>query len=330
MLTTPLCELLEVRHPIIQGAMGPNDTSDLAIAVCRAGALGVISNCRADDPYAITRQQIQKVKEQTDSTFAVNQVIKSAEAATRIRAVLDERKADPEVRRRLKVVITSGGDPAVFAQALREAGVLHLHVVPTVYHARKAAQAGCSMLIAEGYESGGHVAYEGVHTLVLVPAVVQAVGVPVIAAGGFCDGSGLAAALALGAVGIQMGTRFYLSKEAEFAHPNIKQGLLEARVTDTLVVEGRYGPNRHWRNAFAQMLRRRMDEGAAHEELERLKAEGEQARNRGDRDNAGVPIGMVVGRVDEVLSVQEIVERTVAEAEQTLLGLPRFVRAPVA
>src|SRR3954453_9972666 len=135
MLHTALCDLLEIRHPIIQGGMGPNDTADLAIAVCRAGGLGTISSsgaARVGDAYANTRRRIQQVKAATDSSFAVNQVIKGTEAQERIRAVVDERRDDPEGRRRLKVMIPSGGNPAVVAPALHESGVLHFQVVPTV------------------------------------------------------------------------------------------------------------------------------------------------------------------------------------------------------
>ncbi len=328
MLLTALCELLEIRNPIVQGGMGPNDTTELAIAVCRAGALGTISSCRTDDSYGTTRRQIQHVRDSTDSSFAVNQVVKAAESAERVRAVLDARRADPEVRRRLKAVITSGGDPRTYAAALRESGLLHIHVVPTVYHAHKAVQAGCGAVIAEGYESGGHVAYQGVHTLVLVPAVVAAVSVPVIAAGGFCDGRGLAAALALGAVGIQMGSRFYLSAEADFAHPRIQDALLGARETDTVVVPGVYGPNRRWRNAHADELLRRVAADAPHEEIEHFKEQGEEAKLRGDPEGAGVPIGMVVGRLDRVARVGDLVEQVVAEAEQIVGGLQSVLSGP--
>jgi enoyl-[acyl-carrier protein] reductase II len=336
MLHTALCDLLEIEHPIIQGGMGPNDTTDLAIAVCRAGGLGTISSSGADragDAYENTRRRIQRVKAATDSTFAVNQVIKGIEAQDRIRAVVDERRDDPEVRRRLKVVITSGGNPAVVAPALRESGVLHIQVVPTVYHARKAVQCGCAAVVAEGYESGGHVAYEPVHTQVLVPAVVDAVSVPVIAAGGFADGRGLAAALALGAVGIQMGTRFYLSREASqdggFAHPAVQGALFQARETDTLVVPGVYGPNRHWRNARGTELARLAAAGAPHEEIEHLKEEGLEAKLAGDLERAAVPIGMVVGRIDQPVAVAEIIARILADAEQTIARLQQHVGSPV-
>ncbi|SRR5579884_292184 len=320
MLHTALCDLLEIRHPIIQGGMGPNDTTNLAIAVCRAGALGTLSSCPTVAPYATTRRQIQRLLEETDAPFAVNQVVKAPEARERIRAVLDARDADPAVRRRLRAVITSGGNPAVFA-ALRASGLLHIHVVPTVHHARKAVAAGCQLVIAEGYESGGHVAYEPVHSLVLVPAVVDAVPVPVVAAGGFCDGRGLAAALAFGAVGIQMGSRFYLSAEADFAHPNIQNALVAARETDTLIVPGVYGPNRHWRNARGEELRRLSETRAPQAEIQQLKEEGHEARLAGDVERAAVPIGMVVGRLSQVERVAAIVEGIVAEAERTIGGL---------
>ena len=308
MLHTALCDLLEIEHPIIQGGMGPNDTTDLAIAVCRAGGLGTISSSGADragDAYENTRRRIQRVKAATDSTFAVNQVIKGTEAQDRIRAVVDERRDDPEVRRRLKVVITSGGNPAAVAEALRESGVLHIQVVPTVYHARKAVDCGCGAVIAEGYESGGHVAYEPVHTMVLLPAVVDAVTVPVIAAGGFADGRGLAAALALGAAGHPDG----------HAVLSLPRGLPGRRLRPP------GGPGRAVRGAgdrhpgrarrvrpeppLAERPRRRAGPpghaaGAPHEEIEHLKEEGLEAKLAGDLERAAVPIGMVVGRIDHL------------------------------
>lgn len=326
MIHTPLCDLLEIRHPIIQGGMGPNDTSDLAIAVCRAGGLGTLSSSRPGDPYLETRRQIQKVKEQTDSTFCVNQAVKSPDAQERMRALLDERRSDAEVRRRLRVVITSAGDPRVYADALRESGVIHIHVVPTVYHARKAEQAGVQGLIAEGYESGGHVAYEPVHTLVLVPAVARATSLPVVAAGGICDGAGLAAALAMGACGVQMGSRFYLSREANFAPAAIKDVLFRAREVETTIVPGVYGENRHWRNPFTDRLQAAVRRGATGEEITAMKHDGEAARYAGRTEEAAVPIGMVVGRIEEALSAREIIEGMVAEAERIIAGLREWVR----
>lgn len=326
MIHTRLCDLLEISHPIIQGGMGPNDTSDLAIAVCRAGGLGTLSSSRPGDPYLETRRQIQKVKEQTESTFCVNQAVKSPDAPERIRALLDERRNDPEVRRRLRVVITSAGDPRVYAEALRESGVIHIHVVPTVYHARKAEQAGVQGLIAEGYESGGHVAYEPVHTLVLVPAVARATSLPVVAAGGICDGAGLAACLALGACGVQMGSRFYLSREANFAPAAIKDILFRAREVETTIVPGVYGENRHWRNPFTDRLQAAVRRGATREEIDTMKHEGEAARYAGRPEEAAVPIGMVVGRIEEALSAREIIEGMVAEAERIIAGLQGNVR----
>ena len=157
MLQTPLCDLLNIKYPILQGALGPNDTSDLASAVSRAGALGVLSTLETDDMYAATRRQIQKLSN-LGSSFGVNIPVNSATSSHRMRAVLDELEANPAAGKSLKVLITSAGNPQWAADAARKAGLNHFHVVASVRHARKAADAGCHGVIAEGNESGGHVA----------------------------------------------------------------------------------------------------------------------------------------------------------------------------
>jgi enoyl-[acyl-carrier protein] reductase II len=325
MLRTPLCDLLQIPYPILQGALGPHDTSDLALAVCRAGGLGVLSTVDTDDMYGETRRQIRKLAK-GGSSFGVNLPVNSATSAERLQAVLDELKADPTLRQSLKAVITSAGSPAWCAAQLKEAQVSHLHVVASTRHARKAAEAGCAAVIAEGHESGGHVASgSGVTTMALVPAVIEAVDIPVVAAGGFIDGKGLAAALALGAAGIQMGTRFYMTAEASFIHPNIRSALLRAEVSDTVVVPGVYGENRHWSNAFTQELLGLVANNAAKDAIGDLKRKGRQAKLSGAVNEASVPIGMAVGRIHDLPTVQDVMRKTIEGARNTIKQLSEYL-----
>ncbi len=319
MIRTPLCDLLEIRYPIIQGGMGPNDTTDLAVAVSNAGGLGLISRYRNGDMVSVTRRHIDKVKNLTKGTFGLNLALAGEGVQERLKGLLEARSEDPEVRRRLRVVVTSAGNPTPYVRPFKESGLICGHVVSTVYQALKAQIAGVDFIIAEGYESGGHVSYEPVHTFVLVPAVVDAVSVPVVAAGGICDARGFVAALALGAQGIQMGTRFYLTTEGGHAHPAIKQALLEASETDTLIVPGVFGNNRHWRNPFAKALRELKDKGASKEEMDAFKQRGREAKVRGDVTNASVPIGMATGRIDELKSAAAVIQE-IAEGTRSVLA----------
>ena len=321
MLHTPLCDLLQIKYPILQGALGPNDTSDLALAVCRAGGLGVLSSTEADDPYRETRRQIQKLKG-AGSSFGVNIPVKSATASDRLQAVLDELDADPEVGENLKVLITSAGTPEWGAEAARKAGIRHLHVVASVRHARKAVSVGCSGVIAEGNESGGHVASNtGATTIALVPAVAREVDIPVVAAGGFIDGQGLVAALALGAAGIQLGTRFLMTTAAGFVHRGIRSALLEANLSGTVVVPGTYGENRHLKNQYTDEILEMVSNGAPDSEIAQLKQQGRQAKHDGNAKRAAVPIGMAIGRIDDVPTVEELIRKAVVEAQETIKQL---------
>ena len=327
MIRTPLCDLLGIQYPVLQGGMGPNDTSDLAAAVTNAGGLGVISQyVEEGNVKGATRRNIDRVKSLTTGTFGFNQPLASKWCRERLEALLEARRDDPEVMRRLRVIVTAAGDPTPFVPSFKEAGLVHGHVVPTVYHAVKAQRAGVDFLIAEGYESGGHVGYQPVHTLVLVPAVVDAVTVPVVAAGGICDARGFVAALALGAQGIQMGTRFYLTTDARFVHPGIHKELLDARETDTVIVSGVWGRNRHWKNQFTSALTEMEKSGADEEEMTAFKNRGTDAKNRGDAPNSSVPIGMVTGRINELLSVAAVIREIDAGAETTLARIDALVR----
>lgn len=327
MIRTPLCDLLGIQYPILQGGMGPNDTSELAAAVTNAGGLGLISQyVDVNNVKGSARQSIDKVKSLTKGTFGFNQPLASKWTRERLDALIEARRDDPEIERRLRVVVTAAGDPTPFVSMFKEAGLIHGHVVPTVYHAVKAQRAGVDFVIAEGYESGGHVSYQPVHTLVLVPGVVDAVSVPVVAAGGICDARGFVAALALGAQGIQMGTRFYMTTDARFVHPGIHKELLDARETDTVIVSGVWGRNRHWKNQFTSDLMEMEKRGASEEETAAFKDRGTEAKIRGDAPNASVPIGMVTGRINELTSVAAVIREIDAGAGATLARIEALVR----
>ena len=276
-LHTELCDLLDIQYPILQGGMGPYKTEDLAIAVANAGALGVISSIGMaatllpeaapvdakrlfgdDPPMVLLQKSMEAVAKGTKSSkgiFGVNVPV-AAEfllaSKMFVEQVIEARKADSDIERQLRVLVTSAGNPTPWAE-VKKHGIIWVHVVPSVYHAKKAERAGADLIVASGHEGGAHVSWDPVHSMVLVPAVARAVKTPVVAAGGFSDGDSLAAALCLGAVGIQMGTRFIATQEADF-EPMWKEAITSREERQTLVARGLFGPMRFLRNERAEML----------------------------------------------------------------------------
>jgi enoyl-[acyl-carrier protein] reductase II len=288
---TDVCELLEIEYPIVQAPMGPYKTTNLCAAVSNAGGLGTISHTgtflylkeRAPEIYEEIRKstsagrlsriiemeksvgvytidEVLKVKDLTDKPFAVNVRVTTVQpdAPYLIDAIIEEREKDPELKRKLKVVITSAGNPALYTNKLKDAGLKVIHVVPSVYHAKKAEEAGVDAVVASGHEAGGHVAWEPVHTTVLLPAVRKAVKIPVLSAGGWCDGKGLVAALALGAGAIYMGTRFIATRDSDFGQ-GYKEAILKATERDTIVTVGDLGPCRMLKNKYTLGLQKVLD-----------------------------------------------------------------------
>jgi NAD(P)H-dependent flavin oxidoreductase YrpB (nitropropane dioxygenase family) len=270
---TELCDLLGIKHPILQGGMGPYKTQDLAIAVSNAGALGVISSIGmaatllpeaapidakrlfgsdSEPPMAILKKSIEAVVNGTKKSggiFGVNVPV-AAEfliaSEMFVRQTVESIQSDSDIERRLRVIVTSAGNPTPWAE-IKKHGLLWFHVVPSVYHAKKAEKAGVDVIIASGHEGGAHISWDPVHSMVLVPAVAKAVKTPVIGAGGFCDGRSLAAALMMGAAGIQMGTRFIATQESDF-EPMWKQAVVNREERQTLAGRGLFGPMRFIRN----------------------------------------------------------------------------------
>lgn len=358
LLRTEICDIIGIQHPILQGGMGPYKTEDLAIAASRAGALGMISSIGmaatlipeaapvnavrmfgTDPPAVILQKSIEAVAEGVQGTggvFGVNIPV-AAEflLASQMFAeqVVEACRSDSDVERTLRVVVTSAGNPTPWAE-LKKQGLVWIHVVPSVYHAKKAEKAGADVIVASGHEGGAHVSWDPVHSMVLVPAVVRAVKTPVVAAGGFCDGSTLAAALCLGAKGIQMGTRFIATKESEF-EPIWKRAIIEKEERQTLVARGLFGPMRFLRNRRAEEIveqtlkdlpRFYLGEPLdSNDEILRLEKTGFDDLIDSKAETALMFGGEVVGRIDDLPSVQDVVESTVREASEIVRTLPSAI-----
>jgi enoyl-[acyl-carrier protein] reductase II len=351
MLRTELCEMLGIKYPVIQGGMAPWTTEELSVAAANAGALGIVSSIGLgmkqsppvavkDDaaweqksPYELLRSMLHWVARQTAEkrgVFGVNVPLAQEFGdfvGELIRAINDSRKEDQDLAERLKVIITSAGNPAPWRDLIKESGALWFHVVPSVSHALKAERAGADLVIASGREGGGHVAFEPVHTMVLLPAVVRAVDLPVVGAGGFCDGAGLAAALSLGAIGIQMGTRFIATQDSGFT-PIWKQKILESDEKGSLVGISIFGPARYLRNKVSIKLNQLFKQGyqEGYEEAVKLEMRGLRLlREDEDPDNSVFLGGEVAGRIDQMPSVDALLKQISAEAERVIQGLSGLV-----
>ena len=354
MLRTKLCDILGTKYPIIQAGMGPWSTNNLAVAVANAGALGIISTSGIiasslglelgplspgkGDAYEVLRGLIARTTEATKESggvFGVN-IMVSAEfkepAKHFVKATIDARDEDPDTKERLKAIITSAGDPLPWTEVIKPSGAVWFHVVPSVRHAKRCEKAGVDVVIASGHEGGGHTAWEPVHTMVLVPAVVNAVGVPVVAAGGFADGATLVAALALGAIGVQMGTRFIATQEADFT-PMWKERVLKSGERDSIVARGLVGPLRYLKNKasveLADLTVKKIPnlflgvpDLILDPEIFETEMRGTQALLGEDDEKALFYGGEVAGRIDSVPTVKELLEQIMAEAEEIIQKMP--------
>ena len=313
MIRTPLCDLLGIEHPIVQGGMAWVGTAALTAAVSEAGALGILGGGNAPPDWV--RAQVRETKRRTDKPFGLNIPLFSPYVDDVVSICIEER---------VKVVATGAGNPGPIIPRLKEAGILVMPVVASVALAKRLERMGADVIVAEGMESGGHIGE--VTTLPLVPQVVDAVKVPVVAAGGFADGRGLAAALALGAVGIQMGTRFVCTNECE-VHPNYKDKIVRAGDRATMVTGTSLGhPVRSLRNPMAHEFDELERRGASDQEIiEFGTGKLRLAAVDGDVNHGTVMAGQVAGMVNDIVPCRELVERIVAQAEDVLKAMPRFV-----
>ena len=315
-MRTSICDLLNIEYPIIQGGMAWVATPELVSAVSNAGGLGVIGSGAA--PPEEVRKWVRQTKEMTDKPFGVNIMLMSPNAKGVAEIVLEENVA---------VVTTGAGSPGSYISAFKEKGVKVIPVIPSVALARRVERMGASAVVAEGMEAGGHVGETT--TLPLIPQVVDAIKIPVIASGGFADGRGLVAALALGAKGIQMGTRFICSNEC-IAHPNYKQKIIEANDRATVVTGRELGhPARCIENKMTQTLQEMVKQGVSPEELELvLGGSLKKAVVDGDVENGSVMAGQISGMVKDVKPVKQIIDDIISEAKRLISNMPgEFLRS---
>ena len=317
MKRTKICDLLGIEYPIIQGGMTWIANAELAAAVSNAGALGIISPNAGmkleGDVMECQRSQIRKVKSLTDKPFGVNLPVQIPEIEKLIAVLVEEG---------VKVVTSSAGSPALYTTRLKEAGVKVLHVVASVRHAKSAERNGVDAVIAEGYEAGGHNGMDELTTMVLVPQVVDAVSIPVVAAGGIYDARGFVAALALGAEGVQIGTCFVATHEC-VAHQNFKEAIVEATDTGTVITGRKLGPARILKGGFATTILELEGKGATAEEL--LVFIG-LARSRigeldGDLAEGEAYCGAIAGMINEIVGAGDVVKRIVDGYDGIVAGL---------
>lgn len=305
-MKTKLTELLGIEYPIIQGGMAWVAEHKLASAVSDAGGLGLIGAGGA--PASFVKEQIQKAKELTNKPFGVNLMLMNPEADEIARVIVEEG---------IKVVTTGAGNPGKYMAMWKEAGIRVIPVVASTAMAKMMERAGADAVVAEGMESGGHIG--SLTTMALVPQVADAVSIPVIAAGGIGDGRGFAAALMLGAEGVQMGTRFVVARES-IVHPNYKEKLIKAKDIDSEVTGMSTGhPVRSLRNKMTREYLRLEQEGAGFEELEKLGLGAlRRAVMEGDVVNGTVMAGQIAGMVSKEQSCREMIEEIMEEAEGLL------------
>lgn len=294
-----ICRMLNIKYPVFQGGMAWLGTAELAAAVSNAGGLGIIG--AGHMPPDVLRAEIQKAKAGTDKPFGVNIMLMSPFVKEVMQVVVDERVA---------VVTTGAGNPGEYIPALKEIGTKVIPVVASVALAKRLVRTGVDAVIAEGMESGGHIGE--ITTMALVPQIIDAVDVPVIAAGGIGDSRGIAAAFAMGAKAVQMGSRFVLSKEC-IAHENYKNMVLKARDRSTVVTGMATGhPARVLQNKLSRIYLDRERNGAPVEELEKLGIGTLRlAAREGDVEMGSVMIGQISGLLKDIKSCDEIMQELV-------------------
>jgi enoyl-[acyl-carrier protein] reductase II len=309
-----ITELFGIRYPLIQAGMVWCSGWKLASAVSNAGGLGLIgSGSMYPD---ILEEHIKKCKAATDKPFGVN-----------VPLLYPHREEVFEllIREKIKIIFTSAGNPATWTSFLKENGMTVVHVVANVRSAQKCMETGVDAIVAEGFEAGGHDGKEETTTLTLVPLIRNAVSLPLIAAGGIGTGRGMLAAFALGAEGVQIGTRFVVAEESS-AHPAFKKRILEAKDGDTALVMKKVVPVRLLKNKFSDQIREMEARGVPAEELTNLLGKGRAMRGmfEGDLDEGELEAGQIAALIREIKPAGEIVEeiiREFREAKSNLEGI---------
>lgn len=301
-MKTAITELLGIQYPIIQGGMAWVAEHTLAAAVSNSGGLGIIAAGNAQ--YDYVKEEIRKTRELTDKPFGVNIMLLSRYAEDIARLVVEEK---------VPVVTTGAGNPGPYMKMWKEAGIKVIPVVASVALAARMERAGADAVVAEGHEAGGHIG--AATTMTLIPQVVDAVNIPVIAAGGIADGRGFVAAMMLGAQGVQMGTRFLVSKECTI-HPAYKSRVIAAKDIDSAVIGMSNGhPIRAIRNQMTREYQKKEKEGCGFEELEYLTLGAlRKAVQEGDVVSGSLMAGQIAGLVKKEQTCKEMMKEIVNEA----------------
>ena len=364
MIKSRLCELLGTKYPIIQAGMGPFSNNNLCVAAANAGVLGLLSTSglfnkddqpwiydafvetaeakREDDMATVLEKLLKRtyrlVKDK-GGVFGIN-VMVSAELKQHSLVMIDTairvREENPDMKKHFKVIFTSAGDPVGWKDKIKGAGFTWMHVVPSVKGAQRCKKAGVDVIVASGHEGGFHTSWEPVHSMILLPAVVEAVSddkTLVVGAGGFCDGKTLAAALVLGADGAQMGTRFLATQESDF-HQIWKEGVVAAGDRGTLVARGFVGPARwlktarsdeHAKNTLQKspgvFLGTPDDYTTIDMSLINFEIESIKAVYEGDKTKAMMAAGEAAQRINDMPKVNDLVQTIAKEAEDILKGV---------
>jgi NAD(P)H-dependent flavin oxidoreductase YrpB (nitropropane dioxygenase family) len=368
MIKSRLCDLIGIKYPIIQAGMGPFSNNNLGVASANAGVLGLLSTSGVfdkdfqpwiykafvstagadyDDDIATVMEKLLKrtynlVKDK-GGIFGIN-VMVSAEVLRHSHTIIDTairvREENPDIKKHFKVIFTSAGDPLGWKDKIKGAGFTWMHVVPSVKAALRCKKAGVDVIVASGHEGGFHTSWEPVHSMILLPAVVETVSdedTLVVGAGGFCDGKTLAAALVLGADGAQMGTRFLATQESDF-HQIWKEEVVAAGDRATLVARGFVGPARwlktpraieHAENTLKKspgvFLGTPDDFGKIDMSLIRYEIESIKATFDGDREKAMMAAGEVAQRINDMPKVNDMVQEIVRDAETVLRNVPNLL-----
>lgn len=307
-------EMLGIRYPIIQGGMQWVGLAELAAAVSNAGGLGILTALTQPTPEDLARE-IERCRRMTDKPFGVNLTILPSVTPPPydeyMRVIFESG---------IKIVETAGNNPRNFVPKFKEKGMTVIHKCTSVRHALSAEKHGVDIISIDGFECAGHPGEDDVTNLILIPAAVRACNVPVLASGGIADGFQMAACLAMGAQGINMGTRFMLTQEAPI-HENVKQSLIKASERDTnLIFRTMHNTSRVFKNAVSDEVVKMEKSGATFEEVRPLVAgaRGKNAMKTGDVEGGIVSAGMVIGLIDDLPSCQDLIDRMVRECRQGL------------
>ena len=308
--------MLGIKHPIVQGGMQWVGLAELASAVSNAGGLGILTGLTQPTPEAL-QKEIARCREMTDKPFAVNLTILPT-----IKPVPYEEYAQAIVDSGIKIVETAGRNPEPFLPPFKAAGITVIHKCTSIRHCLKAERIGCDMVSVDGFECAGHPGEDDITNMILLPLAARRLKIPFLASGGLGDGRGLAAALAMGADGINMGTRFMATKEAPI-HDKVKQKMVEASELDTaLIYRTLNNTARVFKNSVAErVLEIEAQEGPTRfEDIQPLVqgTKGRELFDDGDLEKGIWSAGMIVGLIDDIPSCEELITRIVAEAEEII------------